>query len=105
MREYIASHRERVERFKKAMFKKKDEINGRMDKIFGLLKELTSSTTPEKVLVREEVRNPITKNINANSICRIEKKEVKEKNEEVETPIRTTTKEPLEEKRKLIEPP
>nr|GEX02004.1 reverse transcriptase domain-containing protein [Tanacetum cinerariifolium] len=43
--------------------------------------EVTSSTMPEKVLVREEVRNPITKNINAISICRIEKKEVKKNNE------------------------
>nr|GEY55238.1 hypothetical protein [Tanacetum cinerariifolium] len=63
------------------MFKQKDKINGRMAKMFGLLKELTSSTMPEQMLVREEVRNPITKNINAISIFRIKKKEVKENNE------------------------
>ncbi|GKB39125.1 hypothetical protein Tco_0884067 [Tanacetum coccineum] len=118
MQEYMASHTERVERFKKSMFKQRDEINGRMARMFRLLKELTSSTKPEKVLIREEVRNPITKNINA--IGRIKKKEVKENNdlidkdtinhseknnEAAKTPIRTITKEPLEEERKLIEPP
>nr|GEZ60350.1 MAK10-like protein [Tanacetum cinerariifolium] len=87
------------------MFKQKDEFNGRMAEMFGLLKELTSSTTPKKVMVREEVRNPITKNINAISFNKIEKKEVKENNEAIKTPIRTTTKGPLEEERKLIEPP
>ncbi|GKA59873.1 hypothetical protein Tco_0759186 [Tanacetum coccineum] len=119
IREYIASHTERVERFKEAMLKQRDRINRRMTKLFELLKELTFSLMLEKVLVREEARHPITKNVKAISLCRIEKEndevvdeyiikrsECNEKNDEIiEEPIRTTTKEPLEEERKLIEPP
>ncbi|GKC61847.1 hypothetical protein Tco_1089445, partial [Tanacetum coccineum] len=40
--------------------------------MFGLLKELTTSRTPKKVLVREEARHPITKNVNAISLVQIE---------------------------------
>ncbi|GJY04288.1 MAK10-like protein [Tanacetum coccineum] len=72
MEECMASHVKRIERFDRAIFKQRDEINERMAKMFGLLKELTSSTMPEKVLVREEVRNPITKNVNAISLCKME---------------------------------
>ncbi|GJY35823.1 hypothetical protein Tco_0421201 [Tanacetum coccineum] len=44
-----------------------------MAEIFRLLRELTSSRTPEKVLVREEACIPITKSINAISIIKMEK--------------------------------
>ncbi|GJS91745.1 hypothetical protein Tco_0774381 [Tanacetum coccineum] len=37
-----------------------------------LLKELTASRTPEKVLVIEEARHPITKHINSVSLIRME---------------------------------
>ncbi|GJY00966.1 MAK10-like protein [Tanacetum coccineum] len=87
MREYMTSHTKRVERFKKAMLKLRNKINGRMAEMFGLLKELTSSTTPEKVLVMEEVRNPITKNVNAISLCRIENEKVREDNEVIDNNI------------------
>ncbi|GJR28284.1 hypothetical protein Tco_1104516 [Tanacetum coccineum] len=113
----MASHAERIKRFEKAIFKKIDEINGRMAKMFGLLKELTSSTTAKKFLVIEEIRNPITKNVNAISLFRIESEKVKENNEfidkniieqkkrSIEEPIRIVNKEPLGEERKIIEPP
>nr|GEX18880.1 hypothetical protein [Tanacetum cinerariifolium] len=45
-----------------------------MAKMFKLLRELTSSRTLEKVLVREETSNPITKNINVISLIKMEKK-------------------------------
>ncbi|GJU96155.1 hypothetical protein Tco_1320911 [Tanacetum coccineum] len=45
---YMAAHTERIERFKKAIFKQREEINDRMSEMFGLLKELTTSRTPEK---------------------------------------------------------
>ncbi|GKC21322.1 zinc finger, CCHC-type containing protein [Tanacetum coccineum] len=80
-------HHERMERFEKAIFKQRDDISGRMAKMFGLLKELTSSTTPEKVLVREEIRNPITKNVNAISLCRIKSDKVEENNEVIDKNI------------------
>nr|GEW10501.1 hypothetical protein [Tanacetum cinerariifolium] len=49
-----------------------------------LLTELTSSRTPEKVLVIEEIDNPLTENINAISLIKIEKEKVIEGNKVVE---------------------
>ncbi|GJX79986.1 hypothetical protein Tco_0328135 [Tanacetum coccineum] len=91
---------------------------------------MASSETPKKVLVTEEVRNPLTKNINTISICRIEEEKIKknnksinenitkhsdcntkkpsrligENNEAIEEPLRIINKEPLEEGGKMIEP-
>ncbi|GJY77410.1 hypothetical protein Tco_0482526 [Tanacetum coccineum] len=45
----------------------------RMVEMSGLLKELTTSRTSKKVLVREESRHPITKNVNAISLVKMEK--------------------------------
>ncbi|GJZ56731.1 probable GTP diphosphokinase RSH2, chloroplastic [Tanacetum coccineum] len=58
----MAAHAEMMERFENAIFKQREEINGRMAKMFGLLKELTISRAPEKVLIREEAKSPVTKN-------------------------------------------
>ncbi|GJZ48994.1 hypothetical protein Tco_0603184 [Tanacetum coccineum] len=63
VRDYMAAHIERMERFKNAIFKQREEINGRMTEMFGLLKELMTSRTPEKVLIREEAKFPVTKNL------------------------------------------
>ncbi|GJU42229.1 retrovirus-related pol polyprotein from transposon TNT 1-94 [Tanacetum coccineum] len=41
--------------------------------MFGLLKELITSRTPEKVLVREEASSPVTKCVNAISLVKMEK--------------------------------
>ncbi|GJT36686.1 hypothetical protein Tco_0927105 [Tanacetum coccineum] len=41
-----------------------------MAEMFGLLKELTTSTAPEKVLIREEAKSPVTKNVNSISLAR-----------------------------------
>ncbi|GKE58602.1 hypothetical protein Tco_1497787 [Tanacetum coccineum] len=48
------------------------EINDRMAEIFRLLKELTTSRAPEKVLIREEARSPVTKNVNSISLAKKE---------------------------------
>ncbi|GJW48933.1 MAK10-like protein [Tanacetum coccineum] len=45
-------------------------INIRMTEMFRLLKELTTSRTLEKVLVREEAKFPITKNVNFISLTK-----------------------------------
>ncbi|GJS65875.1 hypothetical protein Tco_0680439 [Tanacetum coccineum] len=66
--------------------------------IFGLLKELTSRTTLEKVLVREEIRNPTTKNVNTISLCRIENEKIKENNKVIDKNIIE------QEKRNIKEP-
>nr|GEX74332.1 hypothetical protein [Tanacetum cinerariifolium] len=63
--DYMAAHTERMKRFENTIFKQCDEINGRMTEMFGLLKELTTSRTLEKVLKREEAKFPITKNLNS----------------------------------------
>ncbi|GKD94675.1 MAK10-like protein, partial [Tanacetum coccineum] len=73
--------------------------------------------TPEKVLVRGEIRNPTTKNVNAISLYRIENEKIKENNEvidkniieqekrSIEEPVRIANNRPLGEERKIIEPP
>ncbi|GJT44402.1 hypothetical protein Tco_0953117 [Tanacetum coccineum] len=61
-----------MEWFEIAIFKHQEKINDRMEEMFKLLKELTASRTPEKVLIREEARHPITKPVNSISLIRIE---------------------------------
>ncbi|GJS83426.1 hypothetical protein Tco_0749967 [Tanacetum coccineum] len=62
-----------MERFKNAIFKQREEINDRMAEIFRLLKELITSRAPEKVLIREEAKSTVTKNVNFTSLARGEK--------------------------------
>ncbi|GJU64466.1 hypothetical protein Tco_1246301 [Tanacetum coccineum] len=72
-----------MERFENAIFKQHEEINGRMTKMFRLLKELTTSRTLEKVLIREEAKFPVTKNVNSISLTKgEEERSNKTKNEE-----------------------
>ncbi|GKD63635.1 hypothetical protein Tco_1305743 [Tanacetum coccineum] len=68
----MAAHIERMERLEEAIFKQNEEINERMMEMFSLLKELTKSKSLKKVLVREEVSNPVTKYVNAISHVRME---------------------------------
>ncbi|GJY92394.1 zinc finger, CCHC-type containing protein [Tanacetum coccineum] len=58
-----------------------------MAEMFGLLKELTASRTPKKVLMREESRHPITKNVNSISLLRIEEEENRENNRQIDKSI------------------
>ncbi|GJR72202.1 zinc finger, CCHC-type containing protein [Tanacetum coccineum] len=46
VRDYMAAHTERMERFKNAIFRQREEINDRMTEMFGLLKELTTNKNP-----------------------------------------------------------
>nr|GEW88741.1 hypothetical protein [Tanacetum cinerariifolium] len=59
-----------MERFENIIFKQSEEINDRMIEMFGLLKKLTTSRTPEKVLIREETKFLVTKNVNFISFAR-----------------------------------
>ncbi|GJU43973.1 MAK10-like protein [Tanacetum coccineum] len=61
-----------MERFENAIFKQREEINDRMTEMFGLLKELMTSRTPKKVLIREEVKFSVSKNVNSISLAREE---------------------------------
>ncbi|GJS33889.1 hypothetical protein Tco_0532271 [Tanacetum coccineum] len=82
----MAAHTEIMERFENTIFKQREEINGRMTEMFGLLKELTTNRTPEKVLIREEGKFPVTKNVNSISLAR---KKEEEDNKTDETPDNT----------------
>ncbi|GJY49251.1 hypothetical protein Tco_0439207 [Tanacetum coccineum] len=66
----MAAHTERMERFENVIFKQQEEINDRMTKMFRLLKELTNNMALEKVLIREEAKSPVTKNINSISLTK-----------------------------------
>ncbi|GJX82379.1 MAK10-like protein [Tanacetum coccineum] len=61
-----------MERSENAIFKQFKEINDRMTEMFGLFKELITSRAPEKVLIREEAKSPVTKSINSISLIREE---------------------------------
>ncbi|GJY24745.1 MAK10-like protein [Tanacetum coccineum] len=111
IRDYMAAHTERMERFENAIFKQREEINDRMIEMFGLLKELTASRAPERArdmetllllwlwhfrvaflpkrhrkrivpcALREEAKHPVTKNVN--SISLIKGEEEKDANDDV----------------------
>nr|GEU90739.1 MAK10-like protein [Tanacetum cinerariifolium] len=70
VRDYIAAHTERMEIFDNVIFKQREEINDMMAKMFKLLKELTTSRATEKVLIREEAKFLITKNVYSFSLAR-----------------------------------
>ncbi|GKB42773.1 hypothetical protein Tco_0887715 [Tanacetum coccineum] len=89
-----------MERFKNTIFKQREVINDRMIEMFGLLKELTASRTPKKVLIREEARQPITKNINYISVVQVEEEKNIVNNvaiaESVVEPSKSEEEKPLE---------
>ncbi|GJT75173.1 MAK10-like protein [Tanacetum coccineum] len=98
IRDYMAANTERMERFKNAIFKQREGINSRMTEMFGLLKELTTIRTSEKVLVREEAKFPITKNVNSISLTKGEEERsnmTKVTPENTEMPIAAEAKMPI----------
>ncbi|GJY75301.1 protein kinase-like domain, concanavalin A-like lectin/glucanase domain protein [Tanacetum coccineum] len=58
-----------------------------MAEMFGLHKELTAIRTLEKVLIGEEARHPITKNVNSISLIRIEERENRENNGQIDKSV------------------
>ncbi|GJV50084.1 MAK10-like protein [Tanacetum coccineum] len=100
----MAAHTKRLERFENAIFKQREEINNRMTEMFGLLKDLTTSRAPEKVLMREEAKHPVTKNVNSISLIRGEEEKNNDDNamtnDIIENPNRSDAKMPLKEAKK-----
>nr|GEW89777.1 hypothetical protein [Tanacetum cinerariifolium] len=99
----MAVHTEGVERFEKAIFKQREEINDIMEKMFGLLKELTTSRALEKEegkVVDKNVVEPNESDV-AKPIEVIDRKEETEGEDDVVT-VRNVEKEPEEE---LVEMP
>ncbi|GKC87886.1 hypothetical protein Tco_1148535 [Tanacetum coccineum] len=83
----MAAHTERTKRFKKSIFKQREEINDRVTEMFRLLKDLTISRTLKKVLVREKASNPITKYVNAISLVKMKKDKNAKNNKVVDKSI------------------
>ncbi|GKA28736.1 zinc finger, CCHC-type containing protein [Tanacetum coccineum] len=88
--DYMAAHTEIMERFDNAIFKQREEINDRITKMFGLLKELMTSKTHEKVLIMEESKFPITKNVNSISLARGEEERSDKTDETLDNTIKPT---------------
>ncbi|GKF91698.1 hypothetical protein Tco_0275399 [Tanacetum coccineum] len=61
-----------------------------MTKMFGLLKELTTSKTPEKVLIREEAKFPVTKNVNYISLAKGEEERSDKTDETLDNTVKPT---------------
>ncbi|GJY52171.1 zinc finger, CCHC-type containing protein [Tanacetum coccineum] len=72
--------------------------------MFGLLKELTTSRAPKKVLIREEAKFPVTKNVNSISLTRGEEERSKKTDvttgDDIEKPTKTETEMPVKEAEK-----
>ncbi|GJW25699.1 MAK10-like protein [Tanacetum coccineum] len=89
-----------MERFENAIFKQREEINDRMTEMFRLLKELMTNRTPEKVLIREEAKFPVTKNVNSISLARGEEERSDKTDETLDNivkPTRIETEIPVKE--------
>ncbi|GKA66842.1 hypothetical protein Tco_0766650 [Tanacetum coccineum] len=63
VRDYMATHAKIMERFENAIFKQREEINDKMAEMFGLLKELIASRTPEKEEKNIENNGPNDKSV------------------------------------------
>ncbi|GJT99455.1 MAK10-like protein [Tanacetum coccineum] len=90
VRDYMAAQSERMERFENAIFKQREEINDIMTEMFRLLKELTTSRAPEKVLIMEEAKFPVTKNVNSISLARGEEERSDKKDETLDNTKKPT---------------
>ncbi|GKE42210.1 zinc finger, CCHC-type containing protein, partial [Tanacetum coccineum] len=81
---------ERTGRFENAIFKQCEEINNKITEMFGLLKELMTSRAFEKVLIREEAKFPVTKNVNSISLARGEEERSDKTDETLDNTERPT---------------
>nr|GEV88601.1 reverse transcriptase domain-containing protein [Tanacetum cinerariifolium] len=68
VRDYMVAYTERMEQFENSIFKQREEINGRITEMFGLLKELTTNKALEKVIIREEAKSLVIKKVNSISL-------------------------------------
>ncbi|GJZ03731.1 MAK10-like protein [Tanacetum coccineum] len=92
-----------MERLEISILKQPDEINNRMGEMFRLVKEFTAIRALKKILIREEVRHPITKNVNSISLIRMEEEENIENNRPIDEGIVEPGKSDEEEPPKEVE--
>jgi hypothetical protein len=79
MREYMATHSERLARFEEAVYKQKEEMQEKMKEMMSLVEEYANQKTLEMMLLRKESATPTTQFVNSITI-------VHKDNEEKETP-------------------
>nr|GEV91421.1 hypothetical protein [Tanacetum cinerariifolium] len=96
VRDYMAAHTERMERFENAIFKRNEQISDKVSEMFGLLKELTTSRAPKKVLIMEEAKFLITKNVNSISLTKKEEERSKNTDVTIREDIEKLTKTEME---------
>lgn len=84
MREYMSAHSERSAKFEEAVYRQREEMQEKMAEMMNLLNEYTKAKTPEKVLVRKENDNLVTKFVN--SISNVYKDNNKEEKTTINTP-------------------
>ncbi|GJT63576.1 hypothetical protein Tco_1015056 [Tanacetum coccineum] len=81
----------------------REEINDRMAEMFGLLKELTTSRAPKNMLIREEAKSPVTKNVNSISLTRKEEERNGDNDVVTGDDIKKTTRTEMEVSVKEVE--
>jgi hypothetical protein len=89
MREYMATHSDRLARFEEAVYKQKEEMQEKMNEMLSLLEEYANQGTPERILLRKESVTPTTQFVNSITI-------VHKDNEKVETLAKQTLEKPPE---------
>ncbi|GJT99433.1 MAK10-like protein [Tanacetum coccineum] len=99
----MAAYTKRIERFENSILKQREEVNDKITKMFELLKELTANQTSKKVLIREEGRHPITKNVNSISIIQIKEEKNIENNKPIDKGIVEPSKSVKEEHPKEVD--
>nr|GFC11165.1 hypothetical protein [Tanacetum cinerariifolium] len=80
-----------MEIFEKTILKQRERINNIMAEMFRLLKELTTSKTLKKILIRDEAKFLITENVNSISLTKGEEERSDKKEETIDN-----TKSPTE---------
>jgi hypothetical protein len=87
MREYMATHSDRLARFEEEVYKQKEEMQEKMNEMMSLLEEYANQRTPGRMLLRKESVTPATQFVNSITI-------VHKDNEKVEAPAKQTLEEP-----------
>ncbi|GKF14249.1 hypothetical protein Tco_0055711 [Tanacetum coccineum] len=99
----MASYSERMKIFENYIFKQREEINDRMAELFGLLKELITSRAPKNMLIKEEAKSFVTKNINSISLTRREEERNGDNDVVTGDDIKKTTRTEMEVSVKEVE--
>lgn len=87
MREYMATHSERLAKFEEAVYRQKEEMQVKMKEMMSLVEENANKKPPEMMLLRKGSTTPATRFVKSITIAH-------EDSEEKETPSEQTFEEP-----------